>query len=316
MRFSLCALVFCALSSAVPLSAQAELKLYWTDINLHAIKRSNVDGSNVETIVSVVQDYAYISASQTQNKIYYTIGSPTPQLWSADFSGTNQQLLATFDSANYTRGLAVNDTNSKVYWSSFDGYSSLNGKIRSANLNGSGVSDLISLGTTLPYGTAIDTAHGKLFWIDTASPQQIETANLNGTGRQTIVSGSAGTAQITYDPVSNKIYWVDGQHGFVYRANVDGSNLSQIGTLSPNGEAGIAVDGALGKVFWSDTFLDKIYSANLDGTGKTAIVSSGLDAPFSLTLVNVPEPPAVLLAVAAALGVPLIKARHARRVTA
>ncbi len=273
--------------------AIAQEKLYWTDPNLQVIKRSNVDGSNVETIISVPRDYAYLAASQSLGKIFFSVGAPTPQLWSADFNGGNQTLLATFDDANYTRGLTFSPSNSKLYWSSSHGYVAGNGKIRSANANGSSVTDILSLTERYPYGMALDGA-GKMYWADTVDETRIERANLDGSSRQTIVSGSIGSpTQLSIDPAGGKLYWLDSEHGFVYRANLDGTSQQTIGTVSSNPPAldsGIVVDGTLGKVFWSDTQLDQIYSANLDGTNKVAIVTTGLSGPFSLALVTVPEP--------------------------
>src|SRR5689334_7669840 len=106
MRSRLCVMAILVVVATGINPALAQQKLYWTDPNLHKIMRSNLDGTTVEPIIATNEDLAYITASDSLGKIFFTIRSPTPQLWSADFLGQNRQLLATFDSANYTRGLA------------------------------------------------------------------------------------------------------------------------------------------------------------------------------------------------------------------
>src|SRR4051812_12136823 len=102
------AVLSCASSGAFG----AEPKLYWTE-DEGSIRRSNLDGSNVETVIETRdangrngENFAYLTADLAAKKLYYAIGSPTPQLWSADYDGGNRQLLATLDTANYVRGLA------------------------------------------------------------------------------------------------------------------------------------------------------------------------------------------------------------------
>ena len=196
----------------------AQTKLYWTDPNLGIIKRCNLDGSTVETVLNTGEDIAYLTAANSLGRIYYSIGSPVPQLWSADFAGQNRRLLDTFDTANYTRALAFNPADSKLYWSSSHGYVAGNGKIRSANNNGLNVTDILTLSERYPYGLAIDPTAGKMYWIDTVDEKRIERANLDGTARETVINGSVGfTGQITLDPIGQKLYWVDSEHGLVER---------------------------------------------------------------------------------------------------
>ena len=60
-------------------------------------------------------------------------------------------------------------------------------KIQRANLNGSGVEDLVT-GLPEPRDIALDVTGGKMYWID-HSANKIQRANLNGSGVEDLVTG-------------------------------------------------------------------------------------------------------------------------------
>ena len=72
----------------------------------------------------------------------------------------------------------------KVYWTEMTGDSS--GTINSANLNGTGATELASI-LAAPSGIAVDTARSKLYW--TNSRGRIQSADLDGSKIQNVVSG-------------------------------------------------------------------------------------------------------------------------------
>jgi hypothetical protein len=292
-------------------SAHAQVKkIYWSDPNLGTISRSNLDGSQVQTIINTGEDIAYITSSST--KLFYTIGSPTPQIWSADFDGTNRTLLATLDNANFPRGLAYNSVSQKLFWTSFHGSDDSNGTIRTMNTNGTGLVNILSLSTAMPYGMAVDGSLGKMFWANTGT-DELRIANVNGTGATTINTTNVGdTAQVAVDPVTQKLYWTDVSSSSVLKSNYNGTSMTVVGSITPGAlDSGITVDNASGYLFWGDTFLDRIYRSDLNGGGATAIISSGLSYPMSLTVVSVPEPATYLFVGCLVLGAGWI--RHRRK---
>jgi sugar lactone lactonase YvrE len=265
-------------------------KLYWTEEG--AVKRSNLDGSGVEAVVQTGENIVYLAASQSANELYYAIGSPTPQLWSADLDGGNRQLLATLDTANYVRGLGFDAPSKTLYWTSFHGYQAGNGKIRSAGADGSNLQDVLALSDGYPYGMAIDPAPGLMFWANTEQ-NTLERAKLDGSDRQVIGSGVSMTTQLAIDPAANKLYWTDVDDLRIHWSNYDGSDSAVIaspGSPYPAYDSGIAVDHASGFLFWSDTSTDSIYRANLDGSDAAVLIAGGLDNPGSLVVIHNPEP--------------------------
>lgn len=288
-------------------------KLYWTDSNLQQINRSNLDGTQVETIIAFNEDYSYITASSSLQKIFYAIGSAVPQIWSANFDGSNRQLLATFDTANYVRGLSFDANSQKLYWTSSHGTQSGNGKVRSMNANGTGLQTILNVADNFPYGMAVDPTVGKLFWANTAH-DQLSKANLNGSSVQTFASGKVGdSSQLTIDTVSQRLYWNDISTESIYQSNYDGTGLSAIGTISRAAyDSGIAVDHNSGYLFWGDTQIDVIYRSDLDGGNRTTILSTGLSYPQSFVVVSVPEPSTLGICILLLFGIAFVisKRKH------
>jgi len=274
---------------ATHIAGAAGLKLYWHEDQV-GIRRANFDGSQAETIYSTTENVAYLAASKSLGKMFYAIGSPTPQIWSADLDGQNRQLLATFDVANYVRGLTFDEVTQKLYWSSFHGINSSNGQIRSADVDGTNIQAVLSLGETRPFGMAIDSASARMFWANSGQGI-VQRANLNGTSKFDLVSvGGLTSTHMTLDPVGQKLYWTTPADNSIWWSNFDGSQASVIAPMGGTVpyDSGITVDHASGYLFWSETTTDRIFRAGLDGSDPTVILS-GLNNPGPM-FVLVPEP--------------------------
>ena len=72
----------------------------------------------------------------------------------------------------------------KMYW-----IEQVSDKVRCANLDGSNVQDLVTIGLNSPYGIALDVSSGKVYWTDWEI-DTIKCANLNGTNVETLISGT------------------------------------------------------------------------------------------------------------------------------
>jgi hypothetical protein len=123
-----------------------------------------------------------------------------------------------------------------------------------------------------PYGTAIDAAAGRLYWLNRGSGGSIGYANLDGSGAGLLNTTGASfdnPVGLTIDPTGGRIYWGNpetGQESIGY-ANLNGSGG---GLLKPLGASleptGLAVDPAADRLYWGNFKADKISYANLDGT--------------------------------------------------
>jgi len=123
-----------------------------------------------------------------------------------------------------------------------------------------------------PYGTAIDAAVGRLYWLNRGGGGSIGYANLDGSGGGLLNTTGASfnnPVGLAIDPAGGRIYWGNpetGQESIGY-ANLNGSGgglLKPVGaTLEPTG---LAVDPVAGRIYWANYKADKISYTNLDGT--------------------------------------------------
>ena len=222
-------------------------------------------------------------------------------------------------SVDNAMNIAVDASNNKVYWTEKTGESG--GTINSANLNGTGVTELASIFAT-PIGIAVDAAGSKLYWTNSAG--RIQSANLNGSGIQNVLQNldnpmdlalAGGNAYWTQGNGSvrfvnlrgqkvvrnistgldtpgslviggGKVYWTEmtGESGgTINSANLNGSGAMELASILA-APSGIAVDGSRSKLYWTNA-RGRIQSANLDGSGITNVVS-GLGSPGELVLSN------------------------------
>ncbi len=260
-------------------------KIYWTDTagNSDKIQRANLDGSNVETLVTTgLQTPTSIAVDRAAGKIYWVnLNSGTIQR--ADLDGSHVEDLVTGLAGPV--GIALDVGMGKMYWTG-------NSAIFRANFDGSGIEELVTLGDSLRE-IALDRVAGKMYWVRWTNPSNmIQRADLDGSNVEDLVTtGLIQLTGLTLDPAGGKMYWTDSTFhvadGKIQRANLDGTNVENLtGATLPHG---IDLDIAAGKMYWAEATFQtpRIRRANLDGSAMETIVSlseSGLLGGLSLDL--------------------------------
>ena len=276
--------------------------MYWTDSGTDKIQRANLDGSNIEDLVTRgLGTPVGIALDVAGGKMYWT-DYETSKIQRANLDGSNVQDLIT-QGVRGPDGIALDVAGGKMYWAD-----SGTGKIQRANLDGSNVQNLVTQGLETPAGIALDVAGGKMYWVDFGEvgegaqwgQEKIQCANLDGSNVQTLVTRAQGLALVRsiavgfsapVDPVpvvptpsQPFIYWTDEGADKIQRANLDGSNVQDLVTTGLDNPDGIALDVAGGKMYWADFGTDKIQRANLDGSNVQDLVTTGLDNPEGIAL--------------------------------
>ena len=218
----------------------------WLDTSTGKIQRANLDGSEVEDLVSGLEKPDAIALDPSAGKIYW-VESGTGKIQRANLDGSEVEDLVS--GLATPLGIALDLSAGKIYWTdegtvplytggSIDGP----GKIQRANLDGSEVEDLVSSLET-PGSIALDLSASKVYWTDV---------------------GNIGDV-----------------HSKIQRANLDGSEMEDI-RYSTSVPRGIALDLSSGKIYWTEV-PGKIKRANLDGSGVEDLVS-GLEFPSRIAL--------------------------------
>ena len=171
-------------------------------------------------------------------------------------------------------GIAVDTAGSALYWTNS------RGRIQTANLDGSGITNVIpgglegAMDIALAGGNAYWTQGGNVRFVNLRGQKQIRNVS---TGTDTAGSLAIG---------GGKVYWTEmtGESGgTVNSANLNGTGATQLASILAT-PMGIAVDGSRSKLYWTNA-RGRIQSANLDGS-KIQNVVSGLGSPGDMVLSN------------------------------
>ena len=249
--------------------------IYWTDYDADKIQRVNLDGSNVQDLVTSGLKAPWgIALDVVGGKMYWT-DRDTDKIQRANLDGSNVEDLITRGLSDPV-GITLDVAGGKMYWANDSP-----AKIQRANLDGSNVQDLVTRGLSDPGGIALDVANGKMYWID-YDTKKIQRANLDGSNVQDL-TGLRSPTRIALDVSGGKIYWTEANTAKIQRANLDGSNVEDLVTQGLGGPVGIALDVAAGKMYWTDVDTKKIQRANLDGSNVQDLIT-GLVWPIDIAL--------------------------------
>jgi hypothetical protein len=175
-----------------------------------------------------------------------------------------------------------------VYWVNYGA-----NKISRANLGEGGGADLPISAANVngPYGLAIDSAAGKIYWLNkVALSGSIGYANLDGSGSGLLNTAGApfdNSAGLAIDPAAGKVYWGNPSNGTIGFANLNGSGGGQLNlagaTAEPNG---LAIDPEKGRIYWTSFSADKVSYANLNGSGGGDLDTTGapIDGPEGVAI--------------------------------
>jgi hypothetical protein len=180
-------------------------KLYWSDREGMRVMRSNLDGSNIETLVE-----------------------------------TGQGEAARLDPRNWCVGIALDIERGKIYWTQKGGDNAGTGSIRRADMNlrkgedPAHRSDIEVLFDGLPEPIDLDLDPGKrmLYWTDRGNPPRGNTVNRapmdaragkNRADPEILVGDLHEGIGIALDLKGGRMFFTD-LGGTVYSANLDGSD--------------------------------------------------------------------------------------------
>ena len=252
-------------------------KMYWVDLG--QIRRADLDGSNVEDLVTTgLIETEGIDLDVIAGKMYWT-DHGTDKVQRANLDGTVVEDLVDGLGTGKKVAIALDIWGGKMY------YTDVGLKeILRANLDGTNIEALVS-GLVEPRGIALDLARGKMYWTDEGN-ELIQRANLDGSNIENLVTTPlvVKPRRIELDPYNGKMYWADGGAGKIQRANLDGTVIEDL--VTGLGEShGITLDAAFGgKIYWTDKGSGKIQRANLNGSNIEDLVTTGLDNPRGIAL--------------------------------
>ena len=255
--------------------------ILWTEFNARTVKQADLNTFVVQPLIArTAGPPVRIAVDPAGGKMYWTTAGAGPFLLQrANLDGTDlETIITTVDAA---LGVALDAQAGRVYWNERTA-------IRRANLDGTNV-QTIGAGA-LMQDITLDLVNQKLYlthWVGGSG--RIERSNLDGTGRETLISGIgdgsfSGPVGIGVDAAGGKVYWgyfdlLSGQ-GKVQRASLGGTNIENVVPLTSDGVDALILDLPHHKIYW--TILDfnvnfgAIQRADLDGSNMEQLPLTGI----------------------------------------
>ena len=205
-------------------------KMYWSEwVN---IRRSNLDGTNSETLVTGLTRANGLDLDLENGKIYWTeLGTQKIQRSNLDGSEIEDLL-----NSEQPISIALDVTNNKMYWTDWQVD---NHKIVRANLDGTDQEVVLDSGMVeRPMGIDLDLINGKIYWTD-HDLGTISSSNLDGTNIQELVDGLDHGIDISLNLQEGKMYWIQRNNAKIVRSNLDGSQIEEVITDNLNIPSGI-----------------------------------------------------------------------------
>lgn len=255
-------------------------KIYWAETgSARRIRRANMDGSGVETVVGGLEAPHGVVVDNGAGFLYWTDWA-AHKIQRSRLDGSDVVTLV--DTGNlYPRFLVVDAAAGFLYWTG-DGV----GQIWYAPLAGGTPAMLVPGEGVSSRGLALDLENGRLFWSE-ATTRRVLRVDLDGGNEKVLVWPRVFDPQsLQLDLVGGKMYWADVETNMIMRSDLDGLNLEPVIATGLETPTGLALDVVAGKLYWADWGTGEIGRANLDGSGVEILLTAadGLQRPNHVTL--------------------------------
>lgn len=266
---------------------QGSAKIYWTESD--KIRRANLDGSNVEDILTELESPKYIALDLHNRKMYWVnFNFDTSKIYRANLDGSNIEVIfnreaqiAKQNKRLHSPGCIAIDTNaSKIYWGNWRAPWG----ISRADNDGSNIEDIkIKPVDGAVFGPRVDAEKiqldvkvGKMYFLDSLN-DNIARVNLDGSEYEKLGISINDPIGLALDLHNRKMYWTHISSGKIRRASLNGNNIETLLT-ELSWPTDIALDLRSRKMYWVErdrqTRKSKIQRANLDGSNVTTIFSA------------------------------------------
>ena len=145
----------------------------------------------------------------------------------------------------------------------------------------SSVDEIIDFGR-FPVGLEVDPVNGKVYWSD-ARTGGLRRADLDGTGKEYVVTGIAGITGIAVDAARGAVYWGNTGEGTIQKLDLVSMNVTDVAS-GLTGPTDVAVDPTTGTIYWIDNSTTDGRIERLQPAGAVEELIVGLTMPFGLAL--------------------------------
>uniref|UniRef100_A0A8C5MYQ0 LDL receptor related protein 4 n=1 Tax=Leptobrachium leishanense TaxID=445787 RepID=A0A8C5MYQ0_9ANUR len=186
--------------------------VFWSDVTLDRIMRANLNGSNVEELVSTgLESPGGLAVDWIHDKLFWT-DSGTSRIEVSNLNGSHRKVLL-WNNLEKPRAIALNPMEGTIYWTDWGNTP----RIEYAYMDGSNRRVIADTHLFWPNGLTIDYAGRRMYWVD-AKHHVIERADLDGSNRKAVISqGLPHPFAITV--FEDSLYWTDWHTKSINSAN-------------------------------------------------------------------------------------------------
>jgi hypothetical protein len=258
--------------------------VYWTDRNADRILRMNFDGTGLQTLTlsgavtapGTNRNIRGIAVDTASNLVFWA-DNGADRLLRANLDGTGSVILHTITGGNaFPADVRLDSASQHLYWCDQQ-----RNRIQRSTYAGAAVTDVIpTAASTGPYFMDLDVAAGKIYWGDFGGGA-IYRANLDGSGRETLLTGNNNTRGVKVDPGGGMLYWINRDDKKVHRCPLSALTNGPIPLTHPAVQTlytnldtphGLALDIPARKLYWADTGTNPG-----SGTGEKAVSRGDFD---------------------------------------
>jgi DNA-binding beta-propeller fold protein YncE len=284
------------LALLLTLSAAHAGGIYWTNRGAGLLERSLYDGTGRTTIRSGAgANLRGLWLDLPNNRIYYC-DNGADNIHRVNFDNTGFATLLPTGPSSFPADIEIDPAAGHLYYCDRDKF-----HIRRTNLDGLNPVTLVTDSTFQPYYLDLDFVNGKIYWGDfdgvSTNTGNVFRMNLDGTGRETVVTGNLETRGVCVDTEGGMLYWVNRNFAGIMRCKLsdlpvsatDSSKAKMLysGLDTPHG---MALDVPAGKVYWVDTGTnpgtglgsEAISRGDMDGSGPHEVLVNLGNEPWDI----------------------------------
>ncbi|XP_065051806.1 prolow-density lipoprotein receptor-related protein 1-like isoform X1 [Rhopilema esculentum] len=186
-------------------------KIFYSDIFTNLIGMVNLNGTDKQILAADLRTPDGISYDWLNKRIYWTDAQENT-ISRVGVQGKKAREVILTEGLDEPRAIVVSPCDGYLYWSDW-------GKkpyIKRANMDGMFAKTIVDHGLVWPNGLCLDYSESRIFWAD-AHADRIESANLDGSDRKTVVSGVPHFFGIAI--FGQYVYWTDWVTRSVKKAN-------------------------------------------------------------------------------------------------
>jgi hypothetical protein len=235
-------------------------QLYWTDFANNRIRRSNLDGSGLQTVLGSLPGATALAIDNTNGKMYWSETIGPSRIRRANLDGSNVELVLNAAAEIYDIALDPEE-NLMFFAQGSSPIPEIPSAIRAATLAGGSPHDLVSGSKVNPYAVALFDAQ---VYYPGEGGNNIRRVNYDGTGDQSFLEAAGGGVFALHFPKQSvtPLYWLDEDDDYL-RGDDDHYSLFSMQSVGPAGERnpwGLVSEGD--RLYWTDATLGRVQSVN------------------------------------------------------